>query len=864
MNSFITKILIYFFLFSLQLLNANNQEKVLTKEQTLLINEYNEKSIFYYNNRVYNETLKYYEKILEIQKEAYGKENIDIAKSYNNIGLLYSQMNNLPKALEYLKKALHIQESLSDPNNIEIASTYNNIGSFYHKIFDYQKALYYYEKALGIEEKFLGNNSIKITSSYNNIGLLYSKMNYPQKALIYLEKALKIREKLLGENDADTADSYNSISLLYYKVGNYEKALIYLEKALSIQEKVLGADHIRTAKLYTNIATLYSKTNDYQNALIYFEKALKIQEDILGEENQNTINLYNNLGALYSKMNDYQEAYKFVNKSFNNFLKNRDNTFVILDSKQKLQFLKANSDKLNSLFQSSIIYQDLLLKNGKIDEATKIKEETFNNWLNYKGVVFDSENFFSILNEKLKDEKLKQKIVELNNYKQQLSKLYQSIPKVEEKDSYIKNIKNLEKNISENEIYLSSKIEEFKEKLGTSDIKVQDISSKLKNDEVFIDFAKTKDNYFVFTLDNKNNIIFLRIENSSTMKIDNYIKQFRGNIHTILKSRNLSKNELDDLTYSSKKVLSKLYDEIIGTLMDSSNIDTKDTLIFSLDGILNLLPFEALYDNIENKYLIEKKNIKYIPSGKEFVRLLRKNYKKSDKSHEIVMFTNPDYGATATVKSEQIIRSFSEDSNLLYKSLFSMIFRSLPGTKKEAELISKIYDDVKNYNQKDATSENLFMLNSPQILHISTHGFFLNDDNIKNPMLKSGLAFANANLARTKGDSQGVVTGLKLAGLDLKNTDLVVLSACETGLGDINEAEGVTGLNKAFIKAGAKNIVMSLWNVADKETIQLMDGFYSNIKNTGDYQKGLKESKIKMIQEGLHPFYWAAFIMSGI
>ena len=154
-------------------------------------------------------------------------------------------------------------------------------------------------------------------------------------------------------------------------------------------------------------------------------------------------------------------------------------------------------------------------------------------------------------------------------------------------------------------------------------------------------------------------------------------------------------------------------------------------------------------------------------------------------------------------------------------------------------------------------------IKSPKILHISTHGFFLDDENIENPMLKSGLAFAGANNA-AYGDSQGVMTGLRLAGLNLEDTQLVVLSACETGLGDINGSEGVTGLNKAFIKAGARNIVMSLWSVADKETAELMQDFYQNIKRTNNYQEALKESKIKMIKQDVHPYYWSAFIMNGI
>jgi CHAT domain-containing protein len=155
-------------------------------------------------------------------------------------------------------------------------------------------------------------------------------------------------------------------------------------------------------------------------------------------------------------------------------------------------------------------------------------------------------------------------------------------------------------------------------------------------------------------------------------------------------------------------------------------------------------------------------------------------------------------------------------------------------------------------------------LRSPKILHIATHGFFINDDTVPNPMLKSGIALSGANKSVIRGENDGVVTALKLSGLDLKGTELVVLSACQTGVVDSETTENVSGLSKAFIQAGAIDIVMSLWSVDDNATKELMGSFYKEMQGGEGYAEALRKAKLEMIKKGIHPFFWAPFIISGM
>ena len=247
------------------------------------------------------------------------------------------------------------------------------------------------------------------------------------------------------------------------------------------------------------------------------------------------------------------------------------------------------------------------------------------------------------------------------------------------------------------------------------------------------------------------------------------------------------------------------------------------------------------------KYFIEKKEIRYIPSGKELVRLYKYSKDKvSIDKRSAVIFANPNFDSDLnSSKREPITITPNTSRTAIIKPLFMIEFPPLPGTKAEAKAIKSTFAEGSTieYLQDDATESNLTKVKQPNILHIATHGFFINDNTIPNPMLKSGIVLAGANISRILGIDYGIVTALKLSGLDLKGTDLVVLSACQTGVVDINSTDSISGLSKAFIQAGAKDIVMSLWSVDDQATKELMTSFYQltvkAIRGKGNVSWGL-------------------------
>lgn len=228
--------------------------------------------------------------------------------------------------------------------------------------------------------------------------------------------------------------------------------------------------------------------------------------------------------------------------------------------------------------------------------------------------------------------------------------------------------------------------------------------------------------------------------------------------------------------------------------------------------------------------------------------------------------------------------------NSVSRDAKGLSFERLTATKKEADKIEELLENgdkdklnVENYQDNEALEEVLLQVKSPRILHLSTHGYFLEEEDVKmlqqwqtsfdiyeikdfgieNPMLRSGIALAGANASIKEGRDDGLVSAEKILGINLKGTELVVLSACNTGIGSVQSGEGVFGLKRSFILSGAKTVVMSLWSVPSKETTELMIDFYTLMSKGKSKAEALKQAKLNMKKKNPNPFFWGAFVMVG-
>jgi CHAT domain-containing protein len=305
-------------------------------------------------------------------------------------------------------------------------------------------------------------------------------------------------------------------------------------------------------------------------------------------------------------------------------------------------------------------------------------------------------------------------------------------------------------------------------------------------------------------------------------------------------------------------------------------------VLLSPDGQLTLIPFEALVDE-QGQYLIQRYAFSYLTSGRD---LLRFESPTKTPSSPLVL-AGIDYGQAQTVAAIPKPTSVRRSQNLRSADLANLVFDPLDATEEEAVAIKGILPNAKVLLGKEATETTVKQLHAPSILHLATHGFFLSDQEqnlnpslksafrqqnskvlqLENPLLRSGLALANVN-NRNKvpaGSDDGVLTALEVAGLDLPGTQLVVLSACDTGKGDIKVGEGVYGLRRALVIAGSQTQVLSLWKVSDPGTKELMTKYYQKLKAGKGRHEALRQAQLELLNDPnyQHPYFWASFVPSG-
>ena len=849
----------------------------LGKEDNLIAIIYNNLATIYGDNQKHEKAISFYRKALAIEEK---NPSIKIIHTYYNIGLLYQQIReydkvlpvykktlpfikNIPlematyyslvgayhqeieenqKSLFFYKKALAIRLKKLETKNVDISESYNALGSIYEVLKDFKKALYFYKKAIEINKSVLDKNDNFIAISYNNIASIYTNLEQYKQAKKNLLYALKIKQNIFRKDDIDFAVTYTNLGFIEEKLQDYKEASDYYAHALSIYKSIKGEDSLEVAIVYNHIASLYKEQKSYKTSLHYLKKSKNIINQLVEKNHSQKSLIYNNIGLLYGYTKAYKKSYEHNIISFNIFLHNRNKNFKTLDTKQKSLYIESFGNRIDNLYNSSFLYtQDL---NNKL--KTKILNTILSSWFNYKGTLFEYQNILSMIKNNHKTPvKVKKSIQDLNALTIRRSK--------EENNTLLK------EKIHAIEINLSQQNDSFRELLELKDIDYKKVSSKLKPHQLYIDFARSTNHYYIFTLDSNSTITFQQIDENNTKIIDIQVQAYQNNTQKMADSiqKNTVVQDIKNSKQQAQTILSVLYNKIIQNHL-MQQISNKRQLIISPDGLLNYFPFEALYHN--GHYLVEKYTINYISSGKEFLRqnkLLVKNPK-----NKITIFANANFDAKLKAyfskEKENILGPWiatqeAEDNNKHEaKELFDNLGRS------EIKIIQKHYKNPLIYEDENATVSNLMNFSSSEIVHLSTHGIFRNDDNITNPMTKSFLIFSGGN----QGNNVGFVSALQLSTLDLSDTTLVILSACQSGLGDMQNAEGIVGLPKALLQAGAKNVIMSLWTVSNLKTTKLMENFYDSISKQKNYSQALQEAKKKMIKE--HPYYWSAFILSGI
>ena len=778
----------------------------------------------------YAKALPLYERALAIREKALGPQHTHTATSLNNLASLYRAMGDYAKALPLCERALAIREKALGPQHVDTATSLNNLAGLYRDMGDYAKALPLYERALAIREKALGPQHTHTATSLSNLASLYRAMGDYAKALPLCERALAIREKALGPQHVDTATSLNNLAVLYRDMGDYAKALPLYERALAIHEKAFGPQHTRTATSLSNLADLYRAMGDYAKALPLCERALAIYEKALGPQHADTATSLNNLAGLYRAMGDYAMARAFSSRRTSSI-------------HYQLQRVLGMNERFRLTWQAKNLVYSL--------EPCVLRPEQMGQLvLRWKGIVLDSLiEDQAMASAASGDSEGRKTLEEIQNLRASMSKLAFSEKQADRDQS-----EQIAKRIADLERSLASRTTILGRVRQSADITLDAVLPALTIGTVLLDFFQYRDaklkgaaarSYGALLLaeDGQPKIVLI----AGAAAIDQAVAACRAAV---------TKGDESALDSGLKTLTEKLWQPIADQLPPS----TKQLLV-GPDGALNFLSFATLRD-ASGRFLGEKYQIAYVGTGRDLAKPTAKRQSKS-----LVVFANPDFEQSGFKPATNRFAMRAAEVT----AFGEIRLPQLPGTQAEGAALSeaarKAGWNSSNHFGSDATEQQIRALKKPDILHLATHGFYLNtitptgdgergmkvtsldedrprpaNANGVDPMRASGIALSGAQATlKSWGEGKapdpqndGILTAEEVAGLDLNGTWLVTLSACETGVGEAKSGEGVFGLRRAFMTAGAENLLMTLWPVADDTTAKIMADFYKEALATGD------------------------------
>lgn len=783
--------------------------------------------------------IKNAEKTLKIATESYGENDLRLLPFLEML-LDLDLMGTNPNLLKFETKILEILYKNKLEKTVSAISIWQTLGQKSILRNDLQDALIYFKKSFEILEntKTINNPNLYLSSYYRLINV-YVQQNKFDKAKELLDRY----KKYLDDNSNLMSIQFEGY---YYSLGNY-----YFQ-----QDKFLEAkeNYEKSFKFYNNNS---SKKVKYFLCNYFLENNVnELIKNITqyNKENKDTSWGQSLLYLLKYNSGDFDSA--------KNVLENQLNKLII--DNNKYFHLLSNNEKEN--LYKSFTNQFEFLNSYLLDSDLKFLKKYINFRFYSKSLLFSNLLASSILDEKNKD-----LYIELKNNTKKINKA------IESNSNDIIAIEALKNKNREIEKFLS------KNNTPLSVPNLKDLKKKLKQDEAYVEIIRINKqsqnsinkpaeiiNFFTDSII-YGAIIIKKNKNPKFIIIDD--------------SNQLEKNYVVNFNF---KIRNKQHDEesypLLFEKLDNELSDTRKIFMVT-DGVYNSINIESIYNPKRKKHLIEYLKVRLIQNVNTIID--EKIEFKFDLSTKTTLFGNPDFDILLTNSQINHLQLERDLNQLVFDKIKSTVKISrLYGTQKEIEKIEDILKESKSkievFTKANATEDNLKIVQSPNILHIATHGYFLTNEDASNTKksianlindsykidsyLKSGLLLAGAqntlNGKQLENSNNGILTAEEAKSLNLKDTELVVLSACETGLGDNLVGQGVVGLQRAFMIAGAKSVIMSLWSVSDEKTQELMTLFYTNwIKKNMSKEESLFQAKIEMKKLYPDPFYWAGFVL---
>jgi CHAT domain-containing protein len=809
----------------------------------------------------FEKALSYTYKAKNMDKFLYTENSTAYAGDLNNLGFIYGKMNKIVETEQFYTGALKIKKNAAFLRIESYLTTLSNLIVFYFNVGrDAEAQELCKELEAGMNNKNF-TDTLKRATFANNLGIHFKEWGDVPKSINYFKDALMYYKAIYGPDNLFMAEVYMDMGTAYFSIENFSETSTYLNKAAEIYSNTKLEDDVNSIGMLCNLAIILKEVNKAKEGKVYIDKALELtkkfnvtQVDILEQ-------VYIGKAELAAELNQVKESMEYFNKYLDLKYSQIEQNFSYMTEDEKLFFLEEFENNIKNFYSTILSHMDQYpeLIKTLLDFRLKTKAMLLNNLSKIKQGINDLND--AVLSQKFEELKLKREtLVKLmsfntNEYPNALSEA--RVMKAEA-DLLEKEISLKVSGTFAGEAVKNTNWKTIQKLLAPGEAAIEIFQSYLIYDN---DQGKGT-NYSYFIIKSTGDPIAVAIDRPVTWE-----------------------NEVMDVYKASidqKKKEPDLYRRL-WKLVDEKLADCK-TLYVSPDGIYNQLNLNTLVNGETNKYLIEEKSFHFLTNLKDLEEMKRSNPKKPT---NCVLMGNPKFDYDVTKLNKVQDKNYQAVAS---RGAYGFVLSELPGTKIETESIKTTLEKngvVCNlYTEEFANENEIKRLKNPDILHLATHGFFLEDpkeedlagydklekEYYKNPMMRSGIFFSGANKEYVLNTSNvnsmnafedGMLTAYEAMNLQLDKTELVVLSACQTGLGKIKNGEGVYGLQRAFKLAGAKAIIMSLWPVSDEATKDLMISFYDNWTKTGNLYQSFKDAQLEVKKKYPDPYYWGAFVLNG-
>ncbi len=846
-------------------------------------------ALLYEKQGRYAESENLYKQALTLDEKALGPAHPSVANQLNGLAELYDQQGRYGDAEQLLKRAVDVYQKAFGPDHPTVATALNNLALLYESQGRHSEAEPLEKRALVIAVKALGPEHPSVAVDLMSLGALYEAEERYAQADPLVTRAVAIDEKALGPEHPTLAAGLNTLASLKEAEGQYTTAEPLYQRAMAINVKALGAQHPSVAVNLNNLGACYKNEGRYPEAEQFYKRAIAIDEKALGPDHPQVATFLLNLALLYEAWGKNGEAAPAFEQSLDITHKRFEYGFAYMSEKDRLEFLASLQNMFPAYFSFSLAQE-------KNDAGTAGKVYDVLLW--EKGLVGTSVAALRAQVANSGDPQAVKMLDDLTAKKNESSRLATARPA-----GWAAAQSNLDADASELEQQLARRVSSFGEQNALAQAKWQDVQKTLQPGDAAVEVVRfqfhdgkkfTTTFYYaalVMTRDAPRPafVVLGEAQKLETAPVAAYRAE-------VVRTRGVVVQQPQPGT--GGETTTDAYNAFWKPLQPA--LAGAKRVYLAPDGVLNQLPI-GLFTDESGRLLLEKYDLRIVNSTKDLLRPAR-----AASSKAAVLLGNPKFAlseqeqrmAVSQLNSGELKQPASATSSASVGTRSGVgaggPLPPLPSTQIEIEKVGGTLKaagwQVRSYTGNEALEEVIDRLRSPRVVHVATHGFFLSDQEMaqkettspagsrgvgmEDPMLRSGLFFAGADRAAAgaapaAGLDDGVLTAYQAAQLDLQGTELVVLSACETGLGEQKNGEGVFGLRRGLQEAGAESVLMSMWSVPDQETQELMALFYQKWLGGVEKHEALRQAQIQereVVRQRYAkdlPFYWGAFVLIG-